>query len=58
MLNLLTTYAIDLAEPIAKWATIGLAVALVIACLIVFLAKKSLFAKFTKTCLIAFVFYV
>ena len=57
MLNLLTTYAIDLAEPIAKWATIGLAVALIIACLIVFLAKKSLFAKFTKSCLIAFVFY-
>lgn len=57
MLNLLTPYAIDLAEPIAKWATIGLAVALIIACLIVFLAKKTAFKKTAKIGFVSFVFY-
>ena len=56
--NLLSsTYAVDYAEPIIKWLTIGLAVAILVAAVVMFFAKKTAFAKFIKTALIAFAVY-
>ena len=47
MLNLLTP-AIDVFLPIAKWLTIGIVAAAIIASLIVFFAKRNIFSKFVK----------
>jgi len=45
---LLSGYAIDAFEPIAKWATIGVIVALIVAGILVFLLKRDEFNKFVK----------
>ena len=56
MLNLLTP-AIDVFLPIAKWLTIGVVAAAVIASLIVFFVKRDIFSKFVKRALFSvFVF--
>ena len=46
--NLLSGYAIDAFEPIAKWATIGVIAALIVAGILVFLLKRDEFNKFVK----------
>ena len=48
MLNLLTPFAIEVFEPIAKWLAIGAVGAVIIAGLLVFLLKKDAFPKFAK----------
>ena len=40
---LLSNYAIDTVEPYAKWATVGIAAAIVLAGLVIFLIKKAAF---------------
>ena len=47
-LNLLSGYAIDVFEPIAKWATIGVIAALIVAGILVFFLKRGEFKKFVK----------
>ena len=49
--NLLSSYAIDTFEPIAKWATIGVIAALIVAGIFVFLLKRDEFNKFVKRAL-------
>ena len=52
MCNLLTTYAIDLYTPIAKWLVIGVIALILLSWLIVFLLKKENTLSFIKTTLL------
>ncbi|MBQ8426912.1 MAG: hypothetical protein IJX16_04035, partial [Clostridia bacterium] len=57
MFNLLSNFAIDNFEPIAKWLAIGVVSAVVIAGILVFFLKRTAFQKFLKISLFAsFVF--
>lgn len=57
MQNLLTPFAIEVFEPIAKWLAIGVVIIMLISWLVVFLMKKESFIRFMKTTLfILFVF--
>ncbi|MBR2449036.1 MAG: energy-coupled thiamine transporter ThiT [Clostridia bacterium] len=58
MCNLLTTYAIDVFEPIAKWASVAVVAALIIAGIIMFFAKKDAFKKFVKIALFGLLVYL
>ncbi len=49
MCNFLTPYAIETFTPIAKWLVIGVVVAVLIANIVVFFAKKEKFATFAKS---------
>lgn len=51
MYNLLTTYAIDLYMPIAKWVAIGVIAFMLLSWLVVFLLKKENVLSFIKTTL-------
>lgn len=53
MQNLLTSYAIDLFLPIAKWLVIGFIAVVLISWLIVALARREKFSTFAKNTLIA-----
>ena len=55
--NLLSTYAVDKAEPIVKWLTIGVIIGIVLTCLVSFIVKREIFSSVTKTALIGFVAY-
>ncbi len=55
--NLLSTYAIDLFLPIAKWLVIGVIVFALISWLVVYLTKKESFANFLKTTLVVLFFF-
>lgn len=58
MLNLLSSeYLSDTFEPIAKWLTIGIIVAVLLAWLITFLVSKPNATAFIKKATIGFVFY-
>ena len=46
--SLLSTYAVETFEPIALWTTIGIVAALLIAGIVVFFAKRKIFASFAK----------
>lgn len=48
---LLTSFAIDLFEPIAKWLAVGVVAAVVLAGLIIFFVKKDLLSKYAKVAL-------
>ena len=52
MCNLLTTYAVDLYTPIAKWLVIGVIALILLSWLIVFLLKKENTLSFIKTTLL------
>ncbi len=52
MVNLLSNYAIDSFLPIAKWLVLGVFVLVLLAWLVVFLAKKENFSSFVKTSLV------
>lgn len=55
--SLLSTYAVEAFEPVAKWLTIGLFAALLIGGAVLFFCKRSAFAKFVKGALLgAFVY--
>ncbi len=41
-------YAIDVAEPIAKWLTVGVVAALLIAGIVIFFAARKVFVKYVK----------
>lgn len=58
-LNMLlaTTYAADTAEPIATWLTVGVVAAFVAAGIVLFFAKREVFAKYVKFAAVGFVFY-
>lgn len=59
MNNLLAKYAIDVFAPIAKWLSLGIALAVVITGIILFFAKKELFGKYLKISLFClFVFFL
>ena len=61
MQNLLSTYAIDVFEPIAKWVSIGVVLALAIFGVVFFFTKRQLFPKFLKIalfCLLIFLLVV
>ena len=57
LFNLLSTYAVDKAEPIVKWLTIGVVVGIILTCLAVFIIKRDKFTVVTKGGLIGFVAY-
>ncbi len=52
MYNLLTTYAIDVYLPIAKWLAIGFIALILLSWLVVFLLKKENMLSFIKTTLL------
>ncbi len=58
MLNLLTPYAIDVFEPIAKWTSVSVALALIVCGIAVFFAKKNYFSKFCKLALFGLLIYL
>ena len=58
MCNLLTTYAIDVFEPIAKWASVGIVAALIIAGIVLFFAKREVFSKYVKCALFGLLIYL
>ncbi len=58
MLNLLSTYAIDLILPIAKWIVIGAVGAVIISLVLVYFLKKDFFSKFSKIILLSLFFFL
>ncbi len=48
MFNLITNFAIDTFEPIAKWLALGCALAVLVAGVLVFFLKKDNFKKYAK----------
>lgn len=58
MLNLLSVYAIDVFEPIAKWATVGVVAALLIVGVILFFIKREIFPKYLKTAIIGLLIFL
>lgn len=58
MSNLLTPYAIDVFEPIAKWTSLGVVLALIVCAIAVFFAKKNYFPKFCKLALFGLLIYL
>lgn len=56
--TLLATFAVDVFEPIAKWATLAVLGAVVLAGLIVFLAKRKAFPAYAKYASFSFVAYL
>ncbi len=57
MFNLLSNYAIDIAEPFLIWVTVGLVASLIVLGVILFFTKRSIFKPYLKTVCICFVFY-
>lgn len=56
-LLLSSAYAVDTLEPIVKWLTIALAIAVFVPCIILFFIKKDWCGKVIKTALFCFVIY-
>ena len=56
--SLLSAYAVEAFEPVAKWLTVGLLAAALLANLIVFLAKRKVFGQFAKYTAIGFAAYL
>lgn len=55
--SLLAGYAFDAAEPVAIWLTVAIVAALIVAGIILFFAKRDVFAKYVKYGVLAFVAY-
>lgn len=55
---LLSGYAIDVFEPIAKWTSIGVVAALIVLGLLLFVFKRDSFAKFVKYALFGMLVYL
>lgn len=55
--NLLADYAFDAAEPIALWLTVAIVGAMLLAGIIVFFAKRDIFAKVTTYMVYGFTLY-
>ena len=58
MYNFLTTYAIDVFTPIAKWVAIGVILSLTLAGIIIFFAKRHAFNRFFKVALFALLVFL
>ncbi len=58
MYNLLTTYAIDVFSPIAKWTALGVVLSLVLIGGIIFFAKRQIFSKFFKIAFFALLIFL
>ncbi|MBQ8291431.1 MAG: energy-coupled thiamine transporter ThiT [Clostridia bacterium] len=58
LVSLLSTPAVDVFEPIAKWLTIALAAAALLTGAILFFVKKDLFGKYAKCALLSLFFYL
>lgn len=57
--SLLTTYAVEKFEPIAKWLSVGVVACLLVVGCILFFAKRNVFAKFAKYALFgAFAYFL
>lgn len=56
--SLLAAYAVDAFEPIAKWVTVAILAALVVAGIILFFAKRSAFSKYVKYGVFSLVAYL
>ncbi len=57
MFNLLSPYAIDIAEPFLIWGTVAIVSSLILAGVILFFVNREIFKKYLKIALICFVFY-
>lgn len=55
--SLLAGYAFDAAEPVALWLTVAIVAAIIIAGLVLFFAKRSVFTKYVKYGVLAFAAY-
>ncbi len=55
--NLLSGFAIDVAEPYLIWGTVAILGALIVAGVVIFFAKRAAFKKYLKSASISFVFY-
>lgn len=56
--SLLTAHAVDVFEPIAKWATVGLLGAILLVTLVLFFVKRTWLKAFIKPTVFAFVAYL
>ena len=56
--SLLTASAFDIVEPIAKWTTVGLVIAAMVACFILFFVKRTMFARVLKYTLFGLFVYL
>ena len=56
--SLLTAHAVDVFEPIAKWATVGLLGAVLLVTLVLFFVKRTWLKAFIKPTVFAFVAYL
>ena len=55
--SLLASFAFDAAEPVAIWLTVAIVAALIVAGIVLFFAKRDVFAKYVKYGVLAFVAY-
>ena len=58
LFSLLKASAFDVVEPIAKWITVGLVIAAMVACFVVFFVKRAVFAKVLKYTLFGVFIYL
>ena len=56
--SLLSVYAIDIFEPIAKWLTIGILAAALLAGVLIFFLKRKAFSAFMKYAFFSLVSYL